>query len=31
MRPSPYPGLEAFAENDAGVFFGRESRLPSAR
>jgi len=26
-RTSPYPGLEAFTENDAGVFFGRESRL----
>src|SRR5262245_56493664 len=22
MRPSPYPGLEAFTESDAGVFFG---------
>src|SRR5262249_58510462 len=29
-RPSPYPGLEAFTENDAGVFFGRESRLADA-
>ncbi len=29
-RPSPYPGLEAFSENDAGVFFGRESRLADA-
>jgi hypothetical protein len=29
-RPSPYPGLEAFSENDAGVFFGRESRLVDA-
>src|ERR1019366_6600213 len=29
-RPSPYPGLEAFTENDAGVFFGRESRLAEA-
>jgi hypothetical protein len=28
--PSPYPGLEAFTENDAGVFFGRESRLAEA-
>jgi hypothetical protein len=26
----PYPGLEAFTENDAGVFFGRESRLADA-
>ena len=30
VRPSPYPGLEAFTENDAGVFFGRESRLAYA-
>ena len=29
-RSSPYPGLEAFSENDAGVFFGRESRLADA-
>jgi TIR domain len=29
-RPSPYPGLEHFTENDAGVFFGRESRLADA-
>jgi len=29
-RPSPLPGLEAFSENDAGVFFGRESRLADA-
>jgi conflict system STAND superfamily ATPase len=29
-RPSPYPGVEAFTENDAGVFFGRESRLADA-
>jgi hypothetical protein len=29
-HPSPYPGLEAFTENDAGVFFGRESRLADA-
>ena len=29
-RPSPYPGLEAFTEHDAGVFFGRESRLADA-
>jgi hypothetical protein len=29
-RSSPYPGLEAFTENDAGVFFGRESRLADA-
>jgi hypothetical protein len=29
-RHSPYPGLEAFTENDAGVFFGRESRLADA-
>jgi WD40 repeat protein len=29
-RPSPYPGLEAFTESDAGVFFGRESRLADA-
>ncbi|HXO71189.1 MAG TPA: toll/interleukin-1 receptor domain-containing protein, partial [Bradyrhizobium sp.] len=29
-RPSPYPGLEAFTENDAGVFFGRERRLTDA-
>jgi hypothetical protein len=29
-RPSPYPGLEALTENDAGVFFGRESRLADA-
>jgi hypothetical protein len=29
-RPSPYPGLEAFTENDAGVFFGRESKLAEA-
>ena len=29
-RLSPYPGLEAFTENDAGVFFGRESRLADA-
>jgi WD40 repeat protein len=29
-RPCPYPGLEAFTENDAGVFFGRESRLADA-
>jgi WD40 repeat protein len=29
-RPSPYPGLEAFAESDAGVFFGRERRLADA-
>jgi hypothetical protein len=30
LRPSPYPGLEAFTEDDAGVFFGRESRLADA-
>jgi len=29
-RRSPYPRLERFAENDAGVFFGRESRLADA-
>jgi hypothetical protein len=29
-RSSPYPGLEAFSENAAGVFFGRESRLADA-
>jgi TIR domain len=29
-RPSPYPGLEAFTDNDAGVYFGRESRLADA-
>jgi hypothetical protein len=29
-RQSPYPGLEAFKEDDAGVFFGRESRLAEA-
>jgi hypothetical protein len=30
IRSSPYPGLEAFTENDPGVFFGRESRLADA-
>jgi hypothetical protein len=29
-RSSPYPGLEAFTENDAGVFFGREGKLAEA-
>jgi hypothetical protein len=29
-RPYPYPGLESFTEDDAGVFFGRESRLADA-
>ena len=27
---SPYPGLEAFSEQDAAVFFGREARIASA-
>jgi WD40 repeat protein len=26
-HPSPYPGLKAFTEDDAGVFFGRESQI----
>jgi hypothetical protein len=29
-RPSPYPGLEAFTEDEASVFFGREARLAQA-
>ncbi|RTL68368.1 MAG: TIR domain-containing protein, partial [Hyphomicrobiales bacterium] len=29
-RPSPFPGLEAFSEKEAGVFFGRERRLTEA-
>ena len=29
-RPSPYPGLEAFRESEAGVFFGRDARIAEA-
>jgi WD40 repeat protein len=29
-RLNPYPGLEAFTENEAGIFFGRESRMADA-
>ncbi|MGE0701937.1 MAG: toll/interleukin-1 receptor domain-containing protein, partial [Hyphomicrobiaceae bacterium] len=29
-RPSPYPGLEAFRETEAGVFFGRDAQITAA-
>src|SRR5262249_47311748 len=29
-NPEPYPGLSAFGEDDAGIFFGREADILSA-